>query len=237
MKKAFLKLAALLVVVFAIYSCGNKKAEESNTVKKNEENIVNNEETDSDIVSENKSIYEEFTKLEISNNEREKLNTFFSNFSEVYMEPFDEQTLSDADIIRFAVSHNYINNYKRFESSGDYTAKIKKEFIEESAEKYFGRKITSHQSTEYIKYTNGYYYKEEAGGGEYIFSEIEELFEAGDNYYFAIVNIYMASSGWDGSLSGDDTPELYNKMTAYITKKNNKYILNEYKIFKNYQTY
>ncbi|MDY0216780.1 MAG: hypothetical protein RBS19_07490 [Bacteroidales bacterium] len=224
MKKAFLKSAVLLVVIFAMYSCG---------AKSNEGNIANKEENDSALLSENKNVCEEYTKLKISNEEREKLNTFFSNFSEVYMEPFDEQSLTDTKMIDFAVSHNYINNYKSFESSGDNTAKIKKEFIDKSAKKFFGRKITSHQSTEYIKYTNGYYYKEEASGGEYIFSEIEDLFEVSDYYYYAIVNIYIASSGWDGSLTGDDAPELYNQMGAYITKKENKYVLNEYQIFKN----
>ena len=231
MQKALLKLAVLVAVVFTIYSCADKKSDKSNNVKNNEENIANNEENDSDVVSEKKSVYEEFTKLEMTNDEREKLNTFFSNFSEVYMDPFDEQTLSDIKMIDFAVSHNYNNNYKRFESSGDNKAKIKKEFIDESAEKYFGRKITSHQSTEYITYKNGYYYKDEADGGENRFSVIEELFEAGDNYYFAIVDIYYVS--W----SGDDEPEFGKKMTAYITKKNNKYILNEYMDFKDYQTY
>ena len=233
MKKFLFISAVLLVVVFAIYSCGDKKSDNSSNGENNEENIVKNEGNDLNFASKKKSVYEEFTKLVISDDEREKLNTFFSNFSEQYMEPFDKETLSDSKMIDFAVSHNYKNNYKRFESSGENTVKIKKEFIEESAEKYFGRKITSHQSTEESPYKNGYYYISEADGEATRISEIEELFDAGDNYYFAIVAVYhLTDTG-----SEDDGPEFDEKMTAYITKKDNRYIINEYRDFIDYQTY
>ena len=233
MKKVLLKSAVLLLVVFAIYSCGDKKSDNSSNDENNEENIVNNEGNDLNFASKKKSVYEEFTKLVISEEESKKLNTFFSNFSEVFMDPFDKETLSDSKMIDFAVSHNYKNNYKRFESSGENTVKIKKEFIDESAEKYFGRKITTHQSTEYIPYKNGYYFVGEADGEAYRFSVIEELFEVGDNYYFAIINIYYETD----TGSEDDEPEFLQKMTAYITKIDNRYILNEYRDFIDYETY
>ena len=233
MKKNLFKSAVLLVVVFAIYSCGDKKSDNSSNGENNEENIVKNEANDSNFVSKKNSVYEEFTKLVISDDERGKLSGFFSNFSEVYIEPFNKETLTDAKIINFAVSHNYANNYDRFEDLGESKIRIKKEFIDEKAEEYFGRKITSHQSTEYIKYENGYYYNEEASGEAMRYSEIDELFEAGDNYYFAIVDMYyIIDTG-----SEDDEPEFLKKMTAYITKKDNRYILNEYRDFIDYQTY
>ena len=35
----------------------------------------------------------------------------------------------------------------------------------------------------------------------------------------------------------DDEPEFIEKKRAYLSKKNNRYILNEYKDFIDYQTY
>lgn len=151
------------------------------------------------------------------------------------MKTFDEKTLTDTKIIDFAVYHNQINNYKRFENSGNNQIKIKKEYIDETAEKYFDKKITTHQSTESIRYSNGYYSIENASGEAFYFSQIEELSDAADNNYIASVNIYVANSGWTGNYQAkpetwdkEDAPEFYKKITANITKKRNNYIITKY---------
>lgn len=250
MKKRFFNTMLLLSVVFILGSCGDSKSTENADNKKTEDNVASNEDIPEEDVYEGEyeqenSVEDVYTKLDLTKDEREKLNTFFSNFSEVQMEPFNEQTISDAEIIHFAVYHNHINNYKRFESIGDNLIKIKKDYIDESAEKYLGTKVSTHQSTGEIEYADGYYTIEDANGEAFYFSQIEDLFEVEDGFYFAIVDVYVASSGWAGDYqsspdtwTGDEAPEYLQKMTAYITKtKNNSYIINEYMNFKNYQTF
>jgi len=253
MKRRFFYLIALLSVVFIINSCNgnsNNNDENNDDQNKNENVVINediNDEGDYYDESEdldNSSVEDVYTLVNLSKDERKKLNTFFSNFSEVSMEPFDENTITDAEVIDFAVFHNHINYYKRFENAGDNRIKIKKDYIDETSEKYLGLKVSSHQSTSLVDYANGFYTIDDASGETYYFSQIEDLYLVEDNYYFAIIDVYMASSGWTGDYQadpqtwkGDDVPEYYNKMTAYITKKDNRYIINEYMNFKNYQTF
>lgn len=226
MKQIFLKLAVLSFVIFAIYSCGSKNSKENSDVKDKENTTVNDE---------NIEVYDKLTKIELSISEREKLNTFFSNFAEVQMADFDEQSLTDADIIYFAVYHNSINDYERFESVDNNKIKIKKEFIDETAEKYFDRKIELHQSTESITFANGYYTIENASGEAFYFSQIEDIFDLGDNNCFVTVNLYVASSGWTGSSQAnpetwdeEDAPEFYQKMKTNIRKKDGYYVISKY---------
>ena len=177
--------------------------------------------------------------------EKKQFNTFFSNFSEVFVESFEKDKITDKELISFGVLHNYRNNDKRFAEAGnDYQVKIKTSYIDESVLKYFGRKITKHQSVEEgrIEYREGWYYLTEATGEESVFSQITSLHDDGNNIYTAIVNIYSASSGWTGNIHGneqewkkespDDVPEKISVMKAAISKVTEKgksrYILIDY---------
>lgn len=226
MKRRLVGLTVLILVIFAIYSCSSENS-------KDKSNTINNEKTkDSDEkINDNIAL----PKVELSSGEIEKLNTFFSNFSEIQMADFDEQSLTDAEIINFAVYHNHINNYTRFENLADNKIRIKKEYIDETAEKYFDRKIKSHQSIESITYSKDYYTIENSSGEAYYFSQIEELFDAGDNNYLATVNVYVANSGWTGNChtkpetwDEEDAPEFLQKITTNIRKKENSYIITKY---------
>jgi hypothetical protein len=42
---------------------------------------------------------------------KDKLNTFFSNFSKVYVKDFEEGDISDEELIDFAINHITINNW------------------------------------------------------------------------------------------------------------------------------
>ncbi|HPJ34263.1 MAG TPA: hypothetical protein PK358_05460 [Spirochaetota bacterium] len=177
--------------------------------------------------------------------QKKQLNTFFSNFSGVFLETFEKDKITDKVLIRFGVLHNYRNNDKRFAEVGnDYQVKIKASYIDEAVMKYFGRKISKHQPVEdkRIEYRDGWYYLTEATGEEFDFSRVVSLCDNGNNIYTAIVNIYSASSGWTGDIHGnrdewekdspDDIPELISVMKATITKVTEKgkrrYILIDY---------
>lgn len=184
-------------------------------------------------------------ELKLSAKERKELNTFFSNFSEVFVEPFTRDSIKDSDLIRFSVSHNYINNIKLFSKGGkEYQVKISASNVDASVMKFFGRKITKHQSVDDdgIEYRDGWYYKTDASGEELSFSQVASLSDEGNGTYTAIVNVYIAGSGWTGDInadektwkkeSPDDVPVLTWVMKATLRKVTEKgksrYILVEY---------
>ncbi len=183
--------------------------------------------------------------VKLSFKEIKKLNTFFSNFSEASVEPFKKGEISDSALIRFCVSHNEINNSKVFVSAGKANlVKIRASLIDETAVRYFGKKISSHQSVRSngISYGKGWYLVENASGEMFRFSQVKDFLQKGDDVYTATVNVYSASSGWTGNVHGtaeewkknsaDDVPELSAVMKALVRKVKfkgqSRYILLEY---------
>lgn len=158
-------------------------------------------------------------EVKMDNALRKKLNTFFSNFSEVGVEPFNKDKIDNKSLISFGVLHNYINRSDRWESADDLHGKLKAKYVEAAVEKYFGRKIEKHESVPpYIRYKNGYYYMPHADGeGTIIFSQITKLIEIGNGFFVATVDIYEASDHVDFNPHG--TPVEWRKAAARAEKK------------------
>jgi hypothetical protein len=158
--------------------------------------------------------------------EQKKLNTFFSNFSEVFVEAFSQDSLGDQTLITFGVAHNYRNRSKLFERTADGAkAKIKAIYVDQATQKYFDRKIEKHQSVGDYEYKGGYYYLTEASGEMLQFSQVERVVSLGNKRYAVDVNVYSSSSGWTGNVhatpaswkkSGDEAPQLSQRMKATI---------------------
>lgn len=182
-------------------------------------------------------------EIQLAPSEKKLIDTFFSNFSEVFLKPFDKEGITDSEMIQFGVMHNYRNNGKRFiKGEKGYQVKIKASFVDESVEKFFGRKIGKHQPVDNIDYKDGWYFITEASGEIFSFSQLAGLCDNGKGLYTATVNIYTAGSGWTGDVHGtakewgmassDDVPELSEVMTATLHKLTEKgrsrYILVDY---------
>lgn len=171
--------------------------------------------------------------------QQKELDTFFSNFAEMSLESFTQKAgISNEELIRFSVMHNYINRAHCFVKVDDYNVKIKKEHLEESAKKYFGKSIQSHKSIEGVAYSNGYYTMPRADGEAFSFAQIDKLSDIGDHRFEALVNVYTAGSGWTGNTHDNPAnyakdpeggPQLSYKVKALILKDSNgKYQLLEY---------
>ncbi|MBC9786681.1 hypothetical protein H1S01_19760 [Heliobacterium chlorum] len=181
--------------------------------------------------------------VEMDANTKKKLNTFFSNFSEAYVQPFDMGKIDNENLIRFGLSHIILNNEKLIEKKGnDHYWYINADYVNNATLYYFGEQPTKHISIENFIYDNGYYKFRPASGGAYVFSQIDKLFDLGNGTYEAVVNVYMASSGFSGDphgtieqwkASGEEIPELDKKINAVIKKIEDegkeRYILLEYK--------
>jgi hypothetical protein len=188
-------------------------------------------------------------QVEMSSSLKTSLDTFFSNFSEAYVKPFEEDNISDDALIDFGIMHIIINNWwtannlveKRDDDPGH--GYIKSSDIDNACYRYFGEKPTTHKSIQSYPFADGYYKFPYADGEPITFSQIDKLIDIGDNFYRAEVSIYEASnnfkgdvhdtmSNWKSKFPGD-VPELKKKMTAKIKKitENGKerYILISYK--------
>lgn len=216
MKKIF--LAVSVVVLFAACSSNTNK---EGSVSENSDKTPSN----SKIVN-------------LTVDEKKSLNVFFSNFSEMNLNSFTQANgITNDELIRFGVMYNYKNNFKRFVKVGENDAKIKKEFVDESAMAYFGKKVTTHKSISEISYSAGFYTIALADGESYTFSQINQLEDLGDQKYSAEVTEFNASSGWTGDSHANPStyekdpegPRVASKIKAVIAKDaKGKYTLLEY---------
>lgn len=170
-----------------------------------------------------------------------KLDTFFSNFSEAYVKPFEEGEIKDEALIDFAIQHIIINNWNTKNNMVEQRANdpnngyIKRSNIDLTTYRYFGKKVKAHKED--------YYTFPFASGEAYTFSQIDKLQDIGGGFYTADISIYMASSGFTGDSHASldnwkkndpsDVPVLQKKMTSKIKKVledgSERYILISYK--------
>jgi hypothetical protein len=179
-------------------------------------------------------------EIKLDKAEWKKMNIFFSNFSEVFVKPFEKGKINNSPLIEFGIFHNKFNNDKLFIPYGSSHLKLDKKYVEASVEKYFGIKLINHETIEDATYKDGFYIIPESAGEVYIFSQVTKFVDIGNGYYVAYLNIYTASSGFAGDPNGnlnswkkeDDVPELTEKMKATVQKItsncNSRYILIEY---------
>lgn len=192
------------------------------------------------VLFSNNFTFGEEKEVKLTRGEWEKLNTFFSNFSEVFLKPFEKGQISNKELVRFGVLHNFWNNYKLFCPYNSSYLKLDKKYVEATVEKYFGIKSITHESSGDITYKDGYYIIPDGSGEVYIFSQVTKFIELGNGYYVAHLNIYYASSGFTGDPHGNlktwqkdgDVPDLGEKMKATVQKVvsngQSRYILIEY---------
>lgn len=181
-------------------------------------------------------------KIEMDVNIKKQLDIFFSNFSEAYLEPFEKGKIGDANLIRFGALHVILNNTKLIETKGENNmGYIKAENVDGATLYFWGEKPKKHTTIDGYTYENGYYKFPKASGEVYTFSQIDKLYDLGNNTYKAEVSIYTASSGFAGDshatmekwkASGEDIPTLNKKINAVIQKINDngkeRYLLMEY---------
>ncbi len=114
--------------------------------------------------------------------ELKKMSTFLSNFTELGFMDFDAEVLTNeddpADMIRFGIWHNYINNYKsriarcKKKDCEWGSLVIEGKYVTESIKKYFGvdyKKLASVTESDLPFYYDGTYYHFEGADGEAVY--------------------------------------------------------------------
>lgn len=137
------------------------------------------------------------------------MSTFLSNFTELGMMNFDVNDLSDGELARFGIWHNYVNNYR---SRVKYCPNkncpygslvIDKTYVAESVRKFFNREIR-HQSVPDESYKEGhydgkkYYHFEGADGESAFYARVYEAEKRG-NVIIMRGETYEPEHGSEGS--------------------------------------
>lgn len=139
--------------------------------------------------------------------ERNKLDIFFSNFSEVRLPDFTEGNLPLDALLNFGVEHVRMNTPGREMTSLDaHHWGVDVERVRASVDKYFGIKLAEtdlRATTRYSLSNNGFYILPKADGEGVVFSQVIS-FEALDaGRYKAMLNVYRASPTFTGDVHAD----------------------------------
>lgn len=141
--------------------------------------------------------------------ERDKLDTFFSNFSEVHLPEFTPGNLSLDAILNFGVEHVLFNT--RHSDLPSLDARhwgIGTEQVRAAVDKYFGYKLAAgdvRATTRYPLSNDGYYILPKADGEGITFSQVVTFSALGEGRYEATLNIYRASPTFMGDVHAEPT--------------------------------
>lgn len=127
------------------------------------------------------------TAFSASPSELKRMSTFISNFTEVGMMYFDTEDLSDSELARFGIWHNWINNFKtRIQRCPDKDCPygsfiIDRTYVAESVSKYFDLDI-NHRNVEDEKYLHydGRVYHFEGADGECMLARVNRSEKRGN---------------------------------------------------------
>jgi len=148
-------VTALLIITMALVGCGNKNEPAQSTTAR-EGTQVNSKNTAAGNLSDTGKTASAEIKMDAKM--KEKLDTFFSNFSEANVQPFEKGNIDDANLIRFGVKHVILNNAKLIEHKGDENYGYIKAADVDGADLYFwGVKPKKHATIEDYTYKEGYY--------------------------------------------------------------------------------
>ncbi len=124
--------------------------------------------------------------MSASRQELKLMSTFLSNFTELSMYNFNIDTISDKELVRFGIWHNYHNNYRsRIEdcprgNKCPYGEKvIHKKYVAESVRKFFDVDL-NHQSILHGHYDGTYYHFPAADGEIPYYAEVQSVSKRGN---------------------------------------------------------
>lgn len=150
------------------------------------------------------------------------IDLFLTNFTEQYfLGPYgycDAQTISDQELVEFAIEHIWFNrqDYLEWGEWDEYNVRLSAEYIPAVCEKYFGR-VPESKLALYKDYFDGYYYWTETGGhtpGG--FALMHRIDCVGVNKYKVSFCVYGQGYAWDESVYGIGERALVHEHPEYF---------------------
>ncbi len=151
--------------------------------------------------------------------QQKELDAFFTAFSSAGLHAFRKGTLTNDELLTFAVNYNVKYN-QNLKNMSDKIWGIPLSYLTDTVQKYFGLPLTIHDINNYTLKDN-LYLVPKATSATNVFSQTDFLMDNGDGTYLANVTIYMGSSGGTSPIIG-------SRFRALITKTPTGYNLKEY---------
>lgn len=160
---------------------------------------------------------------------QENLDTFFTYFSEANIKDFNENELTEEEMINFSIYYNFIHAFDKFTVIKERCcALIESKYVKESESYFFGKQALKHGSTGKYELLDNKYKVFLANKGELIISKTDKLYDLGNEEYLAELSVYNVN-GFEEDLKsifeelkkGDSKfIKLKGKKTAKIKKIN-----------------
>lgn len=184
--------------------------------------------------------------------EKDKLSIFLSNFAETHMESFGDKTVTDAELIDFAVCHVYLNHDKKMYYGGvklkttDNSLCIPEKVINTVILRFFNKKVSLAETPNY-KFEEGYFIAPFADGGYAPMTKAEKIrklskdtYEVSGTTYAGFTSFFTAKDivksveqlKKEYEAAGFEWYGAESKITAKVKKLKDRYILLDYKIEK-----
>ena len=167
------------------------------------------------------SVAEAAGVIELNSTQQKQLDNFFTAFSSSGLRSFRKGTLTNDELLAFAVNYN-IKHSKNLKNINEKTWGITLQDLTNTVQKYFGLPLTIHDMGNYTV-KDGLYLVPRAASSTNVFSKVDFLMDNGDGTYLANVVIYMGSSEGPGA-----SPLIGSRFRALITKTDTGYNLQEY---------
>lgn len=167
--------------------------------------------------------YTLYKKVNLSEAELAKLGLFLSNFTELGLYKLDSNQLKAADLIRFGIWHNYINNYKSsISSSKGGKLFISRETVTASIRKYFNLTFMKHASIADFQYNGKGYVFTGADGEARVYVRVHRVCQTAANQYKVYGSMYNPDSSDEsgyGWVEAAVTKVTENGKSRYVLKK------------------
>lgn len=147
------------------------------------------------LVTLGRSCYAEPHEVQLTADERNRLDTFFSNFSGRTFDPFSYGAISDNNLTRFGLNYLARNKY-----GNKFFVKISVKELDKVTTLYFDRVAKKHRAIYGWNLDNGFYHKI-LFADEKIPSLIDESWD-NDDTFAAILSFYSQMNGWRNDSHG-----------------------------------
>lgn len=146
------------------------------------------------------------TPFAITEEERHNVNLFLTNFTETGMNRYDAASTTDAELVRFAVLHAWLNRSGQWDVT-EWGSRLEQSNVTDDVLRYFGRPLILLDQPDF-DYDGAYYYMHEPGApiglGFVCTSEVETL---GGGLYRVYFGVYGAGEIIDDDGVYDLLPE------------------------------
>ena len=146
------------------------------------------------------------TPFAITEEERRNVNLFLTNFTETGMNRYDAASTTDAELVRFAVLHAWLNRSGQWDVT-EWGSRLEQSNVTDDVLRYFGRPLILLDQPDF-DYDGAYYYMHEPGApiglGFVCTSEVETL---GGGLYRVYFGVYGAGEIIDDDGVYDLLPE------------------------------